>query len=387
MRYFIDSICRASGLESVQTGDEVKIKVNLALAHDGTWPKIQSLWENIGYRKNDNLRFIVTVDHAYPAPTIEDRIIQTQMAVVLKERNCEIYNHGEGVLHQVIAENIDFTPGMIIVGADGHVATAGAFGAIAFSESAEGLIPVLETGAYSFQIPEVITFNLEGKIRGNTYARDISLYIFEKYKEEIKGKALALRGNFIDSLSSDSRMTLCNLLPEGGVVTAFIPPNGSEYEGTLYTIDVNSIEPKIAVPPSPTDVKSLLDVKGTKITMAIVGGCSAGRMEDMQIVANVLKDKQINKAVTLIVTPASDKVANEMDEMGISKILRTSGAVIMPPGCGPCPGKHFGLLSPDDVAITTTIRNSPGRMGDKEAKIYLASPYSVARAALSGYIE
>jgi 3-isopropylmalate/(R)-2-methylmalate dehydratase large subunit len=181
-------------------------------------------------------------------------------------------------------------------------------------------------------------------------------------------------------------MTICNLLPEAGVVTAFIVPKDSEEEGTLINISVGSIEPMTAVPPEPTSVKPLKDLAGKKITVAIIGGCSAGRLEDMKVAAEVLKGKSVHPEVTLIITPASSKIANEMDQLGLTSILRSGGAVIMPPGCGPCPGKHFGILSSTDVAITTTIRNSPGRIGAKEAEIYLASPLSVAQAAIKGVI-
>jgi 3-isopropylmalate/(R)-2-methylmalate dehydratase large subunit len=215
-------------------------------------------------------------------------------------------------------------------------------------------------------------------------ARDISLYILGSFGKEIKGKAVALRGSFLEKASIDSKMTICNLLPEAGVVTAFILPNDSEEEGTVININVSSIEPMAAVPPEPTLVSPIKDMAGKKISVAIIGGCSAGRLEDMIAAAEVLKGQTVHPDVTLIITPASSKIANEMDKMGLTSTLRSSGAVIMPPGCGPCPGKHFGILSESDVAITTTIRNSPGRIGAKEAQIYLASPLSVALAAIKG---
>jgi 3-isopropylmalate/(R)-2-methylmalate dehydratase large subunit len=384
VKYFMHSLAKAASLSEVAIGQEISIKVDLTLGHDGTWPKMLSAWKQGEYKMAEGSKFLITVDHAFPAPTIEDRALQQEMAEVCKEKNFQLYNHGEGVLHQVVAENVDIQRGMIIVGADGHVATSGAFGALAFSVSAEGLVPVLETGNYSLKVPEVITINLDGDLRDDTMARDIALYILGT--QEIAGKAVALKGSFIQKASIDSKMTLCNLLPEAGVVTAFITPEDSEEEGTVININVGSIEPMVAIPPGPTVVRSLKDLEGKKITVAIIGGCSAGRLEDMLAVADVLKGQFVHPEVTLIITPASSKIANEMDQMGLTSTLRNSGAVIMPPGCGPCPGKHFGLLSSNDVAITTTIRNSPGRIGAKEAEIYLASPLSVAQAAIKGSI-
>lgn len=384
MKYIMHYLAKAASLPEVVIGQEISIKADLLLGHDGTLPEILSIWKQGEYKMAIDNKFLITVDHAFPAPTVQDRVNQQEMTEVCKDKKCQLYNHGEGVLHQVVAENIDFQPGMIIVGADGHVSTSGAFGAIAFSVSPEELVPVLETNNYNLKVPEVVTIYLDGELRTETMARDVALYILGTYGHDVQGKAVALRGSFLDKASIDSKMTLCNLLPEAGVVTAVIVPKDSEEEGTVISINVGSIEPMLAVPPESNSVIPLKNMAGKKITVAIIGGCSAGRLEDMIVVADVLNGQSVHPEVTLIVTPASIKIVNEMDQRGLTSILRSSGAVIMPPGCGPCPGKHFGVLAPNDVAITTTIRNSPGRIGAKEAEIYLASPLSVALAAIKG---
>jgi len=386
VKYFMHSLAKASSLSEVAARQEISVNADLILGHDGTWPKMLSVWKQRECRMAAGNKVLITVDHAFPAPNVQERALQQEIAEVCKEKKCQLYNHGEGVLHQIVAENVDIQPGMIIVGADGHVATSGAFGAIAFSVSSEALVPVLETGKYDLKVPDVVTIYLDGELRSETMARDVALYILGTYGQEIKGKAIALRGSFLKSASMDSKMTICNLLPEAGVVTAFIVPEDSEEEGTVIHISVGLIEAMVAKPPEPTFVSPLKDLVGKKVSVAIIGGCSAGRMEDMTAAADVLKGQSVHPKVTLIVTPASSKIANEMDQKGLTSIIRSSGAVIMPPGCGPCPGKHFGVLSPNDVAITTTIRNSPGRIGAREAEIYLASPLSVARAAIKGEI-
>ncbi len=384
VKYIMHYLAKAASLPEVVIGQEISLKADLLLGHDGTLPEILSIWKQGEYKMATDNEFLITVDHAFPAPTVQDRVNQQEMAEVCKDKKCQLYNHGEGVLHQVVAENIDFQPGMIIVGADGHVSTSGAFGAIAFSVSPEGLVRVLETNNYNLKVPDVVTIYLDGELRTETMARDVALYILGTYGHDVQGKAVALRGSFLDKASIDSKMTLCNLLPEAGVVTAVIVPKDSEEEGTVISINVDFIEPMLAVPPESNSVIPLKNMAGKKITVAIIGGCSAGRLEDMIVVADVLKGQSVHPEVTLIVTPASNKIVNEMDRRGLTSILRSSGAVIMPPGCGPCPGKHFGILAPNDVAITTTIRNSPGRIGAKEAEIYLASPLSVALAAIKG---
>lgn len=386
MKFFQESLQRAAGASDISPGTVLRLRPDLLLAHDGTWPKVHARWKAAGYARATDARFLITLDHAFPAPTIEDRVMHRQLAQICRDHQCELYSHGEGNLHQVLAERIEFTPGMILVGADGHVATSGAFGAIAFSVSGEDLAAVLETGTYPVTVPDILTLELTGQLNEPALPRDIALHLLGNFHESSKGKAVALRGTWIDQATPAERMTVCNLLPEGGAVTAFLPPRDSEVEGSLLRVDISTIEPMAAIPPSPTHVRPIRELTGQPITVAFLGGCSSGRIEDMRIAAKVLAGQTIPAEITLIVTPASRQVADEMDRSGISNSLHSAGAVIMPPGCGACPGRHFGLLSAEDIAISTTIRNSPGRIGDKEAQIYLASPWSVAQAALHGSI-
>ncbi|HWJ02411.1 MAG TPA: aconitase family protein, partial [Verrucomicrobiae bacterium] len=248
----------------------------------------------------------------------------------------------------------------------------------------EGLHPVLTSGKLELKVPEVITFDLVGDLKADTMPRDIALYLLGNFHAQIKGKAVALQGEFLTNLSPAGKMTICNILPEGGAVTAFFVPAGDEDESIDHIIDVDGIEPMVAIPPEPTSVKPVRELAGTPITVAIVGGCSAGRIEDMEAVAEILATADVHRDVTLLITPASQKVAGEMDARGFSSLFREKGALVLPPGCGPCPGKHLGVLAPGDVAIATIVRNTPGRMGSPEAQIYLGSPYTVARAAVHG---
>lgn len=386
MEFFKQSLAKAASMAEVNTGQEVNLKVDLILGHDGTWPKVLASWKKAECKLAEGSKVLITVDHAFPAPSIQERIFQQELFKIAGDKQLQLYHKGEGVLHQVVAEEVSLWPGMIIVGADGHVATSGAFGALAFSLTPEKLADTLETGHYTLTVPEIITICLENQLQSNTMARDVALYILGNYHQHIKGKAVALTGSYLEQASSDSRMALCNFLPEAGAVTAFVLPFDGEIEGEVFHVDVSRMEPLVAVPPEPTRVQLAKELEGKKITVAIIGGCSAGRIEDMIISADVLKNKKTHPDVTLLITPASAKVANQMDEMGLTSILRNSGAVILPPGCGPCPGKHLGLLSPGDVAITTTIRNSPGRIGSEEAEIYLATPLTVAVSAVNGVI-
>lgn len=382
--FFYKNLARCAGVLEIFPGQDIEVEVNLMLAHDGTGPKLLKLW-NPEERVLDGRRVVFTVDHAFPAPTPQDRAFQKEFAEFSKVQGCVLYNQGEGVLHQVVAERLSLWPGMIIAGADGHVATAGAFGAIAFALTPEGLIPVMKTGKLKLKVPNVLSVQLDGELNQGVLPRDVALYLSWKLGKQIEGKAIALSGSLVNGLSDAGRMTICNFLPEAGAVTAFVVPLGEE-DRASFTLYANEIEAMIAVPPSPTDVRFVHELEGTPITMAIAGGCSAGRLEDIEVIAEVLMEQSVHPDVTFIITPASRQVAKEMDNKGLSTLIRDRGAIIMSPGCGPCPGKHFGVLAEGDVAITTTIKNTPGRIGSTQASIYLASPRTVAQAAVKGVI-
>ena len=382
--YFYKNLARSAGVLEITQGQDIEVDVDLVLAHDGTGPKLLKQW-NPKERVLEGRRVVFTIDHAFPAPTPEDRAFQKEFAAFSKLQGCVLYNQGEGVLHQVVAEKLSLWPGMIIAGADGHVATAGAFGAIAFSVTPEALIPVMKTGKLKLKVPKVMSLQLDGELNQGVLPRDVALYLSWKLGDQIKGKAIALSGSLINGLSDAGRMTICNFLPEAGAITAFIAPLGEE-ERADFALYAHEIEAMIAIPPSPSEVRFVHELRGTVVTMAIAGGCSSGRIEDMEVIAEILREQSVHPDVTFIITPASRQVAKEMDNKGISTLIRERGAIVMPPGCGPCPGKHFGVLAEGDVAITTTIKNTPGRIGSTLASIYLASPRTVAQAAVKGVI-
>ncbi|SHI56384.1 3-isopropylmalate/(R)-2-methylmalate dehydratase large subunit [Desulfosporosinus lacus DSM 15449] len=382
--YFYKNLARSAGLLEISQGQDIEVDINLVLAHDGTGPKLLKLW-NPEERVFDGRRVVFTVDHAFPAPTPQDRAFHKEFAVFSKVQGCTLYNKGEGVLHQVVAERLSLCPGMIIAGADGHVATAGAFGAIAFALTPEELIPVMTTGKLRLKVPHVLSVQLDGELGPGILPRDVALYLSWKLGDQINGKAIALSGALVNGLSDAGCMAICNFLPEAGAVTAFIVPPGEEGRPN-FTLYAREIEAMIAVPPSPAEVRFVHELEGTTVTVAIAGGCSSGRVEDMEVIAEVLRDQSVHPEVTFIITPASREVAKEMDNKGLSTLLRDRGALIMSPGCGPCPGKHFGVLAEGDVAITTTVKNTPGRIGSTKASIYLASPRTVAQAAVKGVI-
>ncbi len=214
--------------------------------------------------------------------------------------------------------------------------TAGAYGALAFPLTAEEIIPVLTSGKLELKVPEQLVIELTGDLPlGGVLARDVALYLMERLGAELKGKVVAFTGSIIRELSAPGRMALCNILPEVGVVTAFVVPANEEAGTVNYRFDVSGIEAMLAVPPKPTNIRPAKELSGEKINVGIAGGCSAGRLEDIEVIAEVLWGKLVHPNVTFIITPASQAVTTAMDEKGLSALLRLSGAVIMPPGYGP----------------------------------------------------
>lgn len=383
--FFYRQLAKASLQEKVIPGQNINLKVDLALAHDGSGPEILKLFKKKEHKINDGCRVLITLDHSFPAPTVKDREFQREIYKFAQKYNIRLYKNGEGVLHQVVAEDESLWPGMIIVGADGHVATAGAFGGIAFSVSPATFLRTICSGYHKISVPEQVVIALEKTVGPAVMARDIGMYLMHQYGNQIRNKAVLLTGTTIEQLTVSEKMSICNFLPEAGVATALVLPQGEERNPDII-IESDKISPMVAVPGVKPTFCSPAEFAQEHITVAIAGGCSAGRLDDMQVIAEVLAKKEVHPDVTFIVTPGSKNVMESMDKLKISSILRNGGAVIMPPGCGPCPGKHFGLLCDSDVAITTTIRNNPGRIGAKGARIYLASPLTVACSAVNGKI-
>lgn len=383
--FFYRQLAKASQNGSVEPGADIAVKLDLALAHDGTGPNILKIFKETKLEPAPHSRMLMTLDHCFPAPTIADRRFQKEIQDFARSHNINLYKNGEGVLHQVVAEDESLWPGMIIIGADGHVATAGAFGAIAFSVEPGSFVQAVSEGVYHLSVPEQIVISLNGPIRSHVMARDVALHLIHRFEDQLAGKAVVLTGSSIDKMNISEKMTVCNLLPESKVRTVLVLPQG-EREQVDINVEAEDILPMMALPSVPMKIVSPGEYGTQKISVAIAGGCSSGRLDDMKVIADVLSKNEVHREVTFIITPGSRSIMDSMDRMDLSSILRNSGAVIMPPGCGPCPGKHLGVLSEDDVAITTTTRNSPGRIGSARAKIYLASPLTVALSAVHGQI-
>jgi len=382
-------IAQKVGKEVVKAGDELSVSVDLVIAHDVTGPMAVEQFGLMGASKVfDREKVAFIIDHNIPSSSIDSRLQHNILRSFHKDMGIKLYHQGDGVIHQVAAEEGLYKKGDIVVGADSHTCTAGAFGAIAIPVGATELAAVMALGTIDIEVPQVHLIKVRGKLKPGVYAKDIILYIIGKFGiHGFTDKAVIFSGDVIANMSFDEKMTISNMAIEMGAMIGYVDqgdPIGSIDK--THWIEASDIEPQVSCPYSPDNVKPVKDVEGTPITQVVIGSCTNGRFSDMKIAAEVLKGKNISDSVTMIVVPASKEVMEKMDDRGITKIFRNAGAIVVNPGCGPCFGAHQGLLSEDDTAISTTNRNFPGRMGHKGAKVYLASPRTAAESAVAGYI-
>lgn len=324
-----------------------------------------------------------------------------------KYRLPHFYDVSEGIAHQLMVENGHVHPGDLIVGDDSHTLMYGALNSAATAISDLEMTYVLTTGDLWFQVPETIRFVVEGHLEFPVMAKDVFLLFMERYGPDIAlNRSIEWTGSTIDAMSLDGRLCLAcsstefsakfSIFPADGKVLTYLTtrsrgpftPVHSDPDAvfsTEYTVDVGDVSPLIALPHGFDVIKPVSEVEGIPVDTARVGACSNGRLEDLAATAHILKNKRVSPDVVLFVAPASKAVLREALHAGIIDVLLDAGAVIAPPGCGPCTS-HLLVTAPGDVDISATTRNFIGRHGSTEAALYLASPATVAASALRGVI-
>ncbi|MCD6156060.1 MAG: 3-isopropylmalate dehydratase large subunit [Candidatus Atribacteria bacterium] len=402
-------LAKASRQNSVKTGEIIEAKVDLAEVNDLYLQVIKSFYEMGGEKVADPEGVAFVFDHYSPPPTIKAAENQMQMREFCKKMGIKkLFDIGEGVCHQLLAESGLVGPGRVIIETDSHTTTLGALGSFATGVGATDLAIILLTGHLWFKVPSIVNINLEGKPSFPVMAKDIILYILGKLKQDAAiYKAVEFTGPIISSMEMDERFVLCNMSVEMGAKTAYIQPDeitfnflkmidAKEEDFEVFTtdedfnylethhIDIRDLKPQVALPGSVDNVTCVEEVEGTPITQVFIGTCTGGRLNDIKVAAEILKGKRVASNVRCIVIPASKKVFKESLELGYVQTLIDAGAVFVTPGCGPCLGAHEGVLASKDVCVSTSSRNFPGRMGSTQASIYLASPATAAASAISG---
>ena len=392
----------------VKSGEMVITEVDVAMLQDGTGPLAIEEFDNLKFDEVRVDKAVIFIDHASPSPRKELSNFHIVLRNFSKDHDVILHDVGDGVCHQLLAENY-VKPGDIVVGADSHTCTVGALGAFATGMGSTDVAIIFGLGKTWFKVPETIRFILSGKMPHGVFAKDLILHIIGMIGVDgATYKAMEFDGELVSDMSQDARFTLTNMAVEAGAKTGLIPTdertkeflrkNGRENDyrkirsdedanfERVYEIDVSSLEPMVSLPHNVDNVKPVGEVEGVKIDQVYIGTCTNGRMEDLRIAAEILKGRRKDPTVRLIVSPASRKIYMEALKEGLIEIFLESGAVVLPPGCGPCVGIHQGILGDGEKVLSTQNRNFKGRMGNPNAEIFLASPATAAASAVNGRI-
>jgi methanogen homoaconitase large subunit len=403
-------LARAAGSKSINPGEIIEVDVDLAMSHDGTSPPTINTFKKISDRVWDPDKIVIICDHTVPPNTIGSAEFHKVTKEFAKEQHIKNYfSHGEGICHQVLPEFGFIKPGSVVVGADSHTCTHGAFGAFATGMGATDMAFVFATGKTWFRVPEALNINVNGKLGKYVTAKDVILNIIGKIGTYgATYKTLEFHGNTIESMDVAGRMTICNMAIESGAKNGIMEPNPAtlqylkdrnvksfevvksdkdyDYEKE-FDFQVDDMEPQVACPHNVDNVKPISLVEGTTINQAFIGSCTNGRLEDLIQAGEVLEGKTVHEDVRLIIIPASAEIYRKALHNGLIDTFMDSGAILCNPGCGPCLGGHMGVLGSQEVCIATTNRNFLGRMGDPESEVFLANPAVVAASAISGEIK
>ncbi len=384
-------------------GAIVFARPDIILTHDNTFSIYKTFQKMGGMNVANPDQMLVVLDHnAPPADAKLATQYQEIRDIVEKQGIKKFYDAGKGICHQIMSYHA--RPGMLIVGSDSHTSTAGAFNSLAAGIDRTESAGIWKRGETWFRVPESIRISLSGRLNENVSAKDLALWIIGMIGSDgANYMSIEYHGEGVRTLDISDRMTIANLASEMGAKNAVFPADevldkfygekipgiwaddGAKYFSEI-NIDLNEIFPVIAAPHNVDNIKSVAEVAGTVVHEGLLGTCTNGRIEDMRIAAAILAGKTIKDSFQLNIIPASRKIFLQAIEEGLISIFIEAGANVLTPSCGPCLGTGQGIPANGHVVISTANRNFLGRMGNKEAQIYLASPATVAHSSLTGVI-
>ncbi len=408
-------LARASGKDKLEPDDVVFANVDKVMLHDVSGPGVIKTFEKLekdGVIKVDKLfdpsMVWVAEDHFVPsaekisAENISKLSKFTSQFGIKKHFK---YGLGQyGICHTLSHEEGLVAPGELYIGGDSHTNTTGALGAFACGLGHTDVAYVLLNGNLWFKVPETLYFKINGKLPEHVMAKDLILKIIGDITTEGgAGYAMQFGGDGISDMSVESRLTLTNMTTEAGAKNGIIEPDQkvfdylserglTEYNAVYddedaqyaktYEYDLSELEPLVAKPFSPQNVSVVQETTGVEIDKSYIGSCTGAKYEDLEAVAKILKGRKVK--VRTEVVPAAISIYKKASENGLDKIFLDAGAVIGAPTCGACCGAHMGVLAKDEVCVSTTNRNFPGRMGHVDSKTYLTSPLVAAASAVTG---
>lgn len=406
--------------KSISPGEFIMARVDFCFGNDITAPLAIEQFKKMGAKNVfDKNKVALIPDHFAPAKDLKS----AQQCKILKDFAKELgvkhyFEIGEmGIEHALLPEQGLIMPGDLVIGADSHTCTHGALGAFATGLGSTDLAFSMAQGEVWLKVPESIKFIYKGKLKKWVGGKDLILFTIGRIGVDgANYKAMEFCGPVIEKLPVDDRFTMCNMAIEAGGKNGIIEPDeitldfvkqipnpkskiqnikaklkyltsdkDANYE-KIYEWDVSNLEPQVALPHLPSNVKVVSKVGKISIDQAVIGSCTNGRLSDLEIAAKILKGKKVNSRVRTLIFPATRKIYLEAVKKGLAEIFIKAGAVFSTPTCGPCLGGHMGILAEGERAIATTNRNFVGRMGDVKSEVYLSNPAVAAASAVKGYI-
>ncbi|MCD6461497.1 MAG: 3-isopropylmalate dehydratase large subunit [Thermoplasmata archaeon] len=402
-------LARAGGVEDARAGDIVNAEPDVVMSHDNA-AAIRKHFEKLGVERVWNPdKIVIPLDHVVPAAS--EKHAQNHKSIrefVSNQGIRNFYDINTGICHQVLPEKGHVFPGALILGSDSHTTTYGALGAFSAGIGRTEMAAIWATGHLWLRVPETMRINVEGSLPKGVYPKDLILHIIgDLGADGATYMSVEFDGPAIRDMDVSGRMTLCNMAAEMGAKNGVVTPDDRtraylsgrvkrQYEEVFsdpdaevkreVDYDAGDIGPVVAFPHTVDNVKPVEDAVGIPIDEFVLGTCTNGRLDDLHVAASILKGRRVAEGSRMLVFPASMEVYLDALRDGTIATLVEAGAVVMNPGCGPCLGAHEGVLAPGERALSTANRNFKGRMGCKEAEVYLASPATVAASALKGEI-
>lgn len=401
-------IARAAGVSEVRPGDIHTVEVDRLMSNDGTTHLTIDMYHNKLKHPHiaDVNKLVWIVDHNVPSDSPKTAASQKKMRDFAKEHGIKFYE-GQGVCHQIMMEN-HVCPGELIFGADSHTCAYGALGAFGTGVGCTDYLYAMVTGKSWVLVPETLRFNLTGKLPEGVYARDLILTIIGKIGANgANYKAMEFAGDGMKNLTMSDRIAICNLCVEAGAKTALMEvddialhylhehgrgpkacfaSDADAHFAAVYDIDLSTITPIVAKPHFVDNVCPAKEAAGVKIDEAFLGSCNNGRIEDLRVGAELLKDRKVHPLVRFLVVPASQAVYQQALKEGLLKIFMEAGAIVMNPNCSVCWGSCQGVIGEGETLISTGTRNFKGRAGHRDSFVYLASAATVTASAIKGEI-
>ncbi len=413
-------LARATGQSSVKAGDVLEPSIDLAMSHENAALVINQFHEiykgtGTAAKVWDPSRIAIIFDHRVPAESPKTATNQKKIRDFVSKQGIEKFHdlRGDegGICHQILPENGYVRPGRVVVGTDSHTTSHGAIGAFAFGIGATEMASVWALGTVlNVEVPGTIKVILNGRFPEYVAPKDLILHLVGTLTAKgANFKVIEFHGPTIKEMNTSGRLTICNMTVEAGATSGIVPPDEEtarylreeahvqdEFELLLsdpdavcdqvLEIDVSRLSPQVACPHAVDNVKPIESVQGIKVHQIVIGSCTNGRLDDIEIAAGILRGEKVARGVRMLVFPASWRIYKESLRRGYLADLVEAGAVIMNPGCGCCLGVHQGALGDGEVALSTTNRNFKGRMGNPNSEVYLCSPAVAAASAITGSV-